>query len=77
MNDDLALETLRDAIQTFLRTDTGEDRIVTAFMLTAESVTLTNRDENYVNLAGTGTYATRVGLAHIALQDTLEGDDDE
>ena len=77
MTDDPALEALRDAIQTFLRTDTSEDRIVTAFLLTAESVTLHNGDENYVNHAGTGTYATRVGLAHIALQDTLEGDDDE
>lgn len=76
MTDDPALEKLRDAIQNFLRTDTGEDRIVTGFLLTAESVTLTNRDENYINLAGTGTYATRVGLAHIALQDTLEGDDE-
>lgn len=77
MTDDPALEALRDAIQSFLRSDTSEDRIVTAFLLTAESVTLHNGDENYVNLAGAGSYATRVGLAHISLHDTLEGDDDE
>lgn len=73
--DDPALETLRDAIQAYLRAD-GGDQIVTGFLLATESATLRERDENYVHIVGTGSYATRVGLAHIALTDTIEGDDE-
>lgn len=73
----MTLEQLQQAIQDYLRADTGEDRIITGFIIATESVTLATADtENYVNCVGHGTYATRVGLATLLHDDLLQGDDE-
>lgn len=70
------LDQLRDAVQAWVRADTGEDRILTAFVITAETVTLDQPDENYIDSAGQGSYATRVGLSTLLHDDLLQGDDE-
>ena len=77
MNTETALEQLRDAVQEWVRADTGDpDRIVTAFVISTETVTIHDHDSNYVNVAGIGSWAARVGLAHILTNDLAEGDDE-
>ena len=77
MNTETALEKLRDAVQEWVRADTEDpDRIVTAFVISAETVTIHDHDSNYVDMAGIGSWAVRVGLAHILTNDLAEGDDE-
>lgn len=73
----MTLESLRDAVQAWVRADTGDpDRIVTAFVISTETVTIHDHDSNYVDMAGIGSRATRLGLAHIITNDLTEGDDE-
>ena len=77
MKTETALEKLRDAVQDWVRADTGEpDRIVTAFVIATETLTIHDRDSSYVNMAGQGSFATRAGLATFLAKDTLEGGDE-
>lgn len=77
MNTETALEQLRDAVQEWVRADTGDpDRIVTAFVISSETVTIHDHDSNYVDMAGIGSWAARVGLTHILTNDLAEGDDE-
>ncbi|GAP78520.1 hypothetical protein Y09_1349 [Brachybacterium sp. SW0106-09] len=77
MNAETALEKLRDAVQDWVRADTEDpDRIVTAFVISTETVTIHDHDSNYVDMAGIGSWAVRVGLAHILTNDLAEGDDE-
>ena len=69
-------DTLQESVQAYLRETLGEDRIVTAYVVATESVTLQNAgDINHVDLVGIGTWATRIGLAHVLLNDVSGGDD--
>ena len=76
MNAETALEHLRDAVQDWVRADTEDpDRIVTAFVISTETVTIHDHDSNYVDMAGIGSWATRLGLAHLLTNDLTGGDD--
>lgn len=70
----MTLKQLQQAIQDYIRDVTGKDRIVTGFVVAVESATPgTAGTEKHVGHVGRGTYATRIGLATIALDDLLRG----
>lgn len=73
------IERLREAVQEYVRAEYNERRVVTAFVVGVESIDMhTAADETFVNCAGSGGYATCVGLASILNDDikiSMRGDD--
>ena len=77
MNDDPALDTRRDAIQTYVRTVQHDHLVLTDFVIGYAAIDMhTAGDEVFIGTTAHGAPHATLGLAHILPNELLEGDDE-
>lgn len=71
------IETLRDAVQDYVRAVHDPNLVVTAFALGVASIDMHTADsEDHIATAAHGGIHSTLGLAHILTRDLITGDDD-
>lgn len=71
------LDTLREAIQAYIRVEQDDTLILTDFAIAYAAVNLhTANDQTFIGTTASGTPHATLGLAHILTRDLSEGDDE-